>query len=145
VPSRPSRGGFQGLLTAAPQPLPDEEPQPVPELPVSGGQPGPAAAPAGGQERQAASRPEPARSAAGASAPPSFAAVAGEGRVATTIRLHLPAATALNGAWLDQRMHVNPKLSYPEFASEIVRLGLAEFERQAKRQAGRARGRSADG
>jgi hypothetical protein len=30
-------------------------------------------------------------------------------------------------------MHVNPKLSYPEFASEIVRLGLVAFERQAKR------------
>jgi hypothetical protein len=27
-------------------------------------------------------------------------------------------------------MHVNPKLSYPEFASEIVRLGLAAFEPQ---------------
>ena len=30
-------------------------------------------------------------------------------------------------------MHVNPKLSYPEFASEIVRLGLAAFKRQAQR------------
>jgi len=30
-------------------------------------------------------------------------------------------------------MYVNPKLSYPEFASEIVRLGLAAFEHQAKR------------
>jgi hypothetical protein len=27
-------------------------------------------------------------------------------------------------------MHVNPKLSYPEFASEIIRLGLAAFEAQ---------------
>ena len=56
----------------------------------------------------------------------------GEWRVATTIRLHMPAAVALNSAWLHQRMRVNPKLSYPEFASEIVRLGLAAFERQAK-------------
>jgi hypothetical protein len=33
-------------------------------------------------------------------------------------------------------MHVNPKLSYPEFASEIVRLGLAAFERKARRSSG---------
>lgn len=64
---------------------------------------------------------------------PASAGLAGEGRVATTIRLRLPAAAALNSAWLHQRMHVNPKLSYPEFASEIVRLGLAAFERQAQR------------
>ncbi|MBV9095102.1 MAG: hypothetical protein JO132_14705 [Streptosporangiaceae bacterium] len=57
---------------------------------------------------------------------------AGEGRAATTIRLRPQAAAALNNAWLYQRMHVNPTLSYPEFASEIVRLGLAAFERQAK-------------
>jgi hypothetical protein len=55
-----------------------------------------------------------------------------EGRAATTIRLRPAAAAALNSAWLHQRMHVNPKLSYPEFASEIVRLGLAAFERPAK-------------
>ena len=29
-------------------------------------------------------------------------------------------------------MRVNPKFLYPEFASEIVRLGLAAFERQAE-------------
>jgi hypothetical protein len=51
-------------------------------------------------------------------------------RAATTIRLRPLAAAALNTAWLHQRMHVNPKLSYyPEFASEIVRLGRAAFER----------------
>ena len=55
-----------------------------------------------------------------------------EGRVAMTIRLHPAAAAALNSTWLYQRMHVNPRLSYPEFASEIVRLGLDAFERQAK-------------
>jgi hypothetical protein len=59
----------------------------------------------------------------------------GEWRAAKTIRLHPPAAAALNSAWLHQRMHVNPKLSYPEFASEIVRLGLAAFERQAEAEA----------
>ena len=60
-------------------------------------------------------------------------APAGEERVATTIRLRRLAAVALNGAWLDERRNVNPKLSYPEFASEIARLGLAAFERRAKR------------
>ena len=53
-----------------------------------------------------------------------------------TVRLRPQAAAALNSAWLEQRMHVNPKLSYPEFASEIVRLGLVAFERQAKRSSG---------
>jgi hypothetical protein len=61
---------------------------------------------------------------------PSSAVPAVEGRAATTIRLRPAAAAALNSAWLHQRMHVNPKLSYPEFASEIVRLGLAAFEPQ---------------
>ena len=76
---------------------------------------------------------EPGRPASGPGAPaPSPTAPAVEGRVATTIRLRPAAAAALNSAWLYQRMHVNPKLSYPEFASEIVRLGLAAFERQAK-------------
>ena len=50
-----------------------------------------------------------------------------------TVRLRPQAAVELNSAWLEQRMHVNPKLSYPEFASEIVRLGLTAFKRQAKR------------
>jgi hypothetical protein len=63
---------------------------------------------------------------------PSPAVPAAERRAATTIRLRAPAAAALNSAWLRQRMQVNPKLSYPEFASEIVRLGLAAFERQEK-------------
>jgi hypothetical protein len=72
-----------------------------------------------------------AKESAGATAP---AAPPGEERAATTIRLHRPAAVALNQAWLNERMHVNPILSKPEFASEIVRLGLAAFERQAKRR-----------
>jgi hypothetical protein len=49
-----------------------------------------------------------------------------------TIRLRPAAAAALNSTLLYQRMHVNPRLSYPEFASEIVQMGLAAFERQAK-------------
>jgi len=82
---------------------------------------------------RAMSRAEPTRLAPGPGTPaPSPAAPAVEGRVATTIRLHPAAAAALNSTWLHQRMHVNPRLSYPEFASEIVQLGLAAFERQAK-------------
>lgn len=148
---RPSRG-FQGLLTAAPAPLPDDEPQPPTEPSVADERPEPAAAaaepasapvaavtavtaPAGKPEGRAASRSKPARSRTHPETPasPPAAGPAGEERAATTIRLRQPAAAALNSAWLHQRMHVNPKLSYPEFASEIVRLGLAAFERQAKR------------
>ena len=77
------------------------------------------------------SRAEPTQLAPGSGIPvPASAVPAVEGRAATTIRLRPTAAAALNSAWLDQRMRVNPKLSYPEFASEIVRLGLAAFEPQ---------------
>ena len=76
------------------------------------------------------SRAEPTQLAPGSGIPvPSPAVPAVEGRAAT-IRLRPTAAAALNSAWLYQRTHVNPKLSYPEFASEIVRLGLAAFEPQ---------------
>ncbi len=88
--------------------------------------------PAGEPGGQAVSRAEPTRPAPGRGIPaPSPPALAVEERVATTIRLRPAAAAALNSSWLYQRMHVNPRLSYPEFASEIVRLGLAAFERQA--------------
>jgi hypothetical protein len=133
----PSSGRkFQGLLTDAPKPLPDDEEARAPaESPVSSGRPEPAAERAGGPRSPAASRSEPAHTEREAPAPPPLGELAGEGRAALTIRLHEPAAVALNSAWLYQRMHVNPKLSYPEFASEIVRLGLAAFERQAEPQA----------
>ena len=83
-------------------------------------------------------RAEPTRPATGIGTPPpsSSPSPAGEARAAATVRLRPQAAAALNSAWLDQRMHVNPKLSYPEFASEIVRLGLAAFERKARRSSG---------
>ena len=105
------------------------------ESPVSSERPEPTAARARGPRRPAASRPESARTEREALASPSLGELAGEGRAALTIRLHEPAAVALNSAWLHQRMHVNPKLSYPEFASEIVRLGLAVFERRVGREA----------
>jgi hypothetical protein len=145
---------FQGLLTDAPKPLPDDdEPQPTTlsgtgrhdlaaaaQDPVSAPESAAAAAEAHAGELggQPASRPEPTRPATGTGTPPpsSSAGPTGEVRAAMTIRLRPQAAAALNSAWLDQRMHVNPKLSYPEFASEIVRLGLAAFERQAKRSSG---------
>lgn len=143
-----SSRGFQGLLTAAPAPLPDDEPRPPTEPSAADERPEPAAAapksasapvavvtavtaPVRKPKGQAASRSKPARSRTHPETP--AAGPVGEERVATTIRLRKPAAAALNSAWLHQRMHVNPKLSYPEFASEIVRLGLAAFERQAKR------------
>jgi hypothetical protein len=139
---RQSRG-FQGLLTAAPAPLPDDDESQAPDPPAATGGARPAdavpeptspsrasvAEPGG----QAESRAESARSAPGSAAPAlSPDAPAVEGRAATTIRLRPATAAALNSAWLYQRMHVNPKLSYPEFASEIVRLGLAAFEHQAR-------------
>jgi hypothetical protein len=140
--SRGSRG-FTGLLTA-PTPLPDDDASPVPAEPSAGEpeQQVPASAPAAGMAAvapagepggQAPSRSKPARPVTepGTSPPSSPTQPIGQERAATTIRLHPPAATALNSAWLNQRMHVNPKLSYPEFASEIVRLGLAAFERKA--------------
>ena len=138
----PRSRGFQGLLTAAPAPLPDDEPQAPTEPSAADERPEPVAAvtvataPAGNPEGQAVSQSKPARSRTHPETPvsPASAGPAGEvERVATTIRLRQPAAAALNSAWLYQRMHVNPKLSYPEFASEIVRLGLAAFERKAKR------------
>ena len=51
-------------------------------------------------------------------------------RAAMTIRLHAAAAEPLNEAWLNERRTRDPKLSYPEFASMIVRLGLAAYEQQ---------------
>jgi hypothetical protein len=142
VPS--SSRKFQGLLTDPPKPLPDDDQFLTAELPGAVGpepaaaasEPLPAlaaaAAPAGKPGRRPASRPESEGSAA-ASGTPAPAGPAGETRAATTVRLRPQAAVELNSAWLEQRMHVNPKLSYPEFASEIVRLGLAAFKRQAKR------------
>lgn len=137
------RSGFSGLLTSPPAPLPDDDDQPaVPAAEVVAGPgPSPAQPPAevrtidslsvqrAGQVREP--RRRDAKEPAGATAP---GAPPGEERAATTIRLHQPAAVALNQAWLNERMHVNPILSKPEFASEIVRLGLAAFERQAKRR-----------
>ena len=138
-----SRSGFSGLLTSPPAPLPDDDDQPAFPSAHVGAEPEPAPAKPPAEVRTIDSLStqrteqlrEPRRQAAGEAAAPAAAATsAGEERAATTIRLHQPAAVALNKAWLNERLHVNPTLSNPEFASEIVRLGLAAFERQAKRR-----------
>jgi hypothetical protein len=126
---KPHNRGFSGLITP-PEPLPDEdadagegaivdlterrsEPEPT-ELPVA----------QTSLEAKTPAKRQPERK-VGGQAPAS--------RVALTVRLHEPAARALNDAWLNERRQVNPKLSYPEFASEVVRLGLAAFERKQSR------------
>ena len=137
---------FQGLLTDAPKPLPDDDgPRPAEspdtanvEPAVTAPVPVPVSEAATTSAGEPGGRTEPTRPATGTGTPPpsSSPSPAGEARAAATVRLRPQAAAALNSAWLDQRMHVNPKLSYPEFASEIVRLGLAAFERKARRSSG---------
>jgi hypothetical protein len=56
--------------------------------------------------------------------PPSSIAV-----TPTTIRLRKPAAVALRKEWLEEKRK-NVLLSYPEFASEIVRLGLQAHQQR---------------
>lgn len=108
-----TKGGFSGRLLA-PQPLADndeQEPEPVtktlkePSAPAQARSPRPQA-----RERRAAPPPMPP--------------------AATTIRLRPAAAEPLNAAWLNERRLRDPKLSYPEFASMIVRLGLEAWEKQ---------------
>jgi hypothetical protein len=82
-----------------PQPLPDDEP--------SARDPARESKPLTAAERPVANSPPAAR----------------------TIRLHASAAEPLNEAWLNERRTRDPKLSYPEFASMIVRLGLAAYEK----------------
>ena len=141
---RPSRK-FEGLLTDAPRPLPDddepqpaeltdaERPEPAAAAPEQTSAPEAAVAAATSQGEPGSHGSRPKSAGPVASAETSSAGTAREAPAARTVRLHGPAAEALNSAWLDQRMHVNPKLSYPEFASEIVRLGLAAFKRKADR------------
>ena len=122
--------GFSGLI-GPPEPLPDDDADAVGEgaaivdLPERRPEPGP---PEPVTQASPAAKTRPKRQPQRQSVPE-----APRPRVALTVRLHEPAARALNDAWLNERRQVNPKLSYPEFASEVVRLGLAAFERQAKR------------
>lgn len=105
------------LLTEQPQPIPDDEDDPNtnPTAPtLSDAAPPQSAQPA----KPTSSRPtRPTKPAAESP------------RAATTIRLHAPAAQALNDAWLNERRTRDPKLSYPEFASMIVQRGLAAYDK----------------
>jgi hypothetical protein len=107
---------FSGMLQT-PQPLPDDEPPPR----------DPAREPKPMTDRQRSAR-DPAREPKPFS-PPKWTAVSAP-KAAMTIRLHASAAEPLNEAWLNERRTRDPKLSYPEFASMIVRLGLTAYEGQ---------------
>jgi hypothetical protein len=114
VPS--SRSKFS-LLTDVPKPLPDAA------------EAGPAAA----QEPEKPAEPRPAVRSRPPAVPATVPAVAPP--AALTVRLRRSAAEPLQEAWLRERQLRDPKLSYPEFASQIVALGLAAFERRQARQA----------
>jgi hypothetical protein len=114
----PAKGGslVPPLITQMPRPLPDDDQDLA----------------ARGAERQAEPAPvqpqavRPRRTAAAPVAKP---------RAATTVRLRPSAAEPLNEAWLAERQASDPKLSYPEFASRIVQLGLAAYAKQQRRSA----------
>jgi len=113
-----SRGrGFDLGLTGPVTPLPD------PDQPES--------APASTAATPPAPDPIPARPARSRrSTPPAQP----RPKAATTIRLRPSAAEPLNEAWLAERQATDPKLSYPEFASRIIQLGLAAYEKQQQRK-----------
>lgn len=58
----------------------------------------------------------------------------GERHSAATVRLHQPAADALYDAFLDERRNIDPRMSYPQFASRIVMAGLDSERRRQARQ-----------
>lgn len=101
-------------------------PRPLPDLPAEE----PAAAPAPPPEPGPEPRPEPPSTSRRA---PALVPTA-TARAASTIRLRPSAAEPLNEAWLHERQTRDPKLSYPEFASRIVALGLAAYKRQESRR-----------
>jgi hypothetical protein len=51
-------------------------------------------------------------------------------KAAAVVRLHQPVAEALYEAFLDERRRVDPRVSYPAFASRIVSAGLAAERRR---------------
>ncbi len=113
------RGKFD--LFTDPRPLPDNDEPAAP----------PAAAPVAAAELEQPARPKAQRARAAASPadkPEPQAAAGTMPPAATTVRLRPSAAEPLNAAWLNERRNTNPKLSYPEFASMIVSLGLAAYD-----------------
>ena len=127
---------FGGLITP-PEPLPEPEDEHA-ELTAAGERaavpeiagPGPEVVPAAPAPPSLASDDAgPADAAAEQASPPETGKP-----VVPTIRLHQPAARALRAAWLGERRIGDPTLSFPTFASEIVILGLAAFDRKRKRR-----------
>lgn len=115
----PARTKFS-LLSEPPQPLPEEGERA--EAPAAA----PAGPPALSAGTPASARPAPRRSG------PTPVAPAVTAPAALTVRLRRSAAEPLNQAWLSERQTTDPKLSYPEFASMIVQLGLAAWERKQR-------------
>lgn len=127
---------FGGLITP-PEPLPEPEDEHA-ELTAAGER---AAVPeiAGPAPEVVPAAPSAPPSLASDDAGPAVAAAEQQASLETgkpvvpTIRLHQPAARALRSAWLGERRTGDPTLSFPTFASEIVILGLAAFDRKRKR------------
>lgn len=143
MPSKDRR--FSSLLSAPPAPIPDDKDEQLgagerEESRRTGStrQPGPAskAPPATGPRQPAQPNAEPTRTEAATPevvdepTPAPTPAPMATASAATTVRLRPSAAEPLNAAWLDERRRNNPKLSYPEFASMIVNLGLAAYDQQ---------------
>lgn len=125
---------FSGLLTE-PKPIPDDDGD-GPGLESPEAQPAPQAQPATPQSAARSRRPQPSDPAQLTPAPTSATPAGADTPPASrTIRLHASAAEPLNAAWLNERRTTNPKLSYPEFASMIVNLGLAAYEKRKARSA----------
>jgi hypothetical protein len=108
-PTVPASKPKFSLLSEPPRPLPDID---APAAAVAVPEPPPPPA------RRSVAQADPA------TAPGSPAAL--------TVRLHRSAAEPLNEAWLNERRLTDPKLSYPEFASRIVQLGLTAWERKQR-------------
>jgi hypothetical protein len=127
----PSRGRKSFSLITQPEPLPDTDTPAAAEAAVEV-QPSPPlrqeASPA--RAAKAPKQPTAQPPVVAAPAPAPAAAESPSTRAATTIRLRPSAAEPLNAAWLNERRYKDPKISYPEFASRVVALGLAAYEEQ---------------
>jgi hypothetical protein len=129
VPNR--RGGFTGLLSEPPKPLPDEEPPTqkrtieLVTVPAEEVEPTPAAEPV--TTSQPAPEPVPqAKSPTTAATPAaSDSGQAGKRRAATSIRIQQQVADELEAAWLRAKS-VDLRLSYSEYTSRLLRRALQE-------------------
>jgi hypothetical protein len=132
VPNR--KGGFAGRLLEPPKPLPDDEPstakQPVELVPDPTEE---VQTPKRASVAKTVAAPEQAQEAGAqtmAAVPPAPKAVddgqAGKRRAATSIRIQQSVADDLESAWLRARTTVDPRLSYTEFVSRLLRRALQE-------------------